>query len=80
MSAGWIATMGHQFRESEPKQIRATMEKRAPGEISTEQLADWAAMLQLHQAYDWEDPEEDEIADWLNEISMLPLKPKAEPD
>jgi len=58
--------------------IRAAMEKQGRGEISTEQLADWATMLQLNHAYDWEGPEEEEIAGWLNEISMLTLKPKGE--
>jgi hypothetical protein len=60
----------------ELKHIRAAMEKQGRGEISTEQLADWATMLLLNDAYDWEGPEEDEIAGWLNEISMLTLKPK----
>jgi len=35
-------------------------------------------MLELNQAYDWEGPEEKECAGWLNEISMLTLKPQAE--
>jgi hypothetical protein len=43
----------------ELKHIRAAMEKQARGEISTEQLADWATMLQLNQAYDWEGPGEE---------------------
>src|ERR1700686_2207902 len=60
----------------ELRHIRAAMEKQARGEISTEQLADWATMLQLNPAYDWEGPEEDEIAGWLNEMSMLTLKPE----
>jgi hypothetical protein len=60
----------------ELKHIRAAMEKQARGEISTEQLADWATMLLLNHAYDWEGPEEDEIAGWLNEISGL--TPEAE--
>src|SRR5580658_2667042 len=60
----------------ELKHIRAAMEKQARGEISTEQLADWATMLLLNDAYDWQGPEEEEIAGWLNEISMLTLKPK----
>ena len=38
------------------KHIRAAMEKQARGEISTEELADWATMLLLNQAYDWEGP------------------------
>lgn len=57
----------------ELKHIRAAMEKQARGEISTEQLADWATMLLLNDAYDWEGPEEDEIAGWLNEMSGLTL-------
>lgn len=60
----------------ELKHIRAAMEKQARGEVSTEELADWATMLQLNQAYDWEGSEEDEIAGWLNEISGLTLKAK----
>jgi len=62
----------------ELKHIRAAMEKHARGEISTEQLADFATMLLLNHAYDWEGPEEDEIAGWLNEISLLTLKRKGE--
>ena len=54
------------------------MEKQARGEISTEQLADWATMLLLNDACDWEGQEEEEIAVWLNEISMLTVKPKGE--
>jgi len=60
--------------------IQAAMDKHARGEISTEQLADWATMLLLNDAYDWEGPKEEQIADWLNDISMLTLKSKAEAD
>jgi hypothetical protein len=35
-------------------------------------------MLLLNDAYDWEGPEEEEIAAWLNDISMLTLKAKSE--
>jgi hypothetical protein len=35
-------------------------------------------MLLLNDAYDWEGPKEEQIADWLNDISMLTLKPKAQ--
>ena len=59
--------------------IRNAMGKQERGEISTRQLSDWAAMLLLNEAYDWEGPDEDEIAEWLNDISFLTLKPKAEP-
>jgi hypothetical protein len=62
----------------ESKHIRAAMDKHALGQISTEQLADWATMLLLNDAYDWEGPDEDEIADLLNDLSSLTLKPKEE--
>ncbi len=64
----------------ELENIQAAMDKHARGEVSTEQLADWATMLLLNDAYDWEGPKEDQIADWLNDISMLTLKSKAEAD
>jgi hypothetical protein len=60
--------------------IREAMDKHAQGEISTEQLSEWAAMLLANPSYHWEGPDEDEIADWLNEISMLALKPKPQPE
>ena len=56
--------------------VRNVMGKHQRGEITTKQLSEWAAMLLLNEAYDWEGPDEDEIADWLNEISLLTLKPK----
>jgi len=62
----------------EMRHIQNAMDKHARGEITTEQLSDWATMLQLNGAYDWEGPEEEEIAEWLNEISSLTLKPKAQ--
>jgi hypothetical protein len=71
-----------QFRVPEPgirinqTQIRVAMDKRARGEITTDQLADWATMLLLNDAYSWEGPDEEEIATWLQDISALTLKPK----
>lgn len=62
----------------ELRQIREVVDKHARGEITTEQLSDWAAMLLANPSYDWEGPEEDEIAEWLNEISLLTLKPKGQ--
>ena len=61
----------------EMRHIRNAMDKHARGEITTEQLSDWAAMLLLNDAYEWEGPDENEIAKWLNEISLLALKPNA---
>jgi hypothetical protein len=57
-------------------QIREVMDKHSHGEVSTEQISDWAAMLLANPSYDWAGPEEDEIAQWLNEISLLGLKPR----
>jgi hypothetical protein len=62
----------------ELKHIREAMDKQARGEITTEQLADWATMLLLNGAYRWDGEDEDEIAEWLNEISTLTLKPKVQ--
>ena len=58
----------------ELKQIRDAMDKHARGDISTEQLADWATMLLLNDAYRWDGKDEDEIAELLHEISALTLK------
>jgi hypothetical protein len=57
--------------------IRRAMDKHVREEISTDQLADWATMLLLNDAYDWEGSDEEEIATWLNEISTLTLKRNA---
>jgi hypothetical protein len=56
--------------------IQNAMAKHERGETSTPELAEWASMLLLNEAYDWEGPDEDDIADWLHEISSLTLKPK----
>lgn len=53
----------------ELENIQTAMDKHARGEISTEKLADWATMLLLNDAYDWEGPKEEQIADWLNDIA-----------
>ncbi len=58
----------------ELEHIREAMEKHAREEVSTHDLADWATMLLLNDAYDWEGPDEEKIADWLNEISILTLR------
>jgi len=59
--------------------IRNAMSKHERGEITTQELADWASMLLLNEAYDWEGPDEDGIAEWLNDLSFLTLKPLAKP-
>jgi hypothetical protein len=54
-----------------PQHIREAMDKQAQGEISTEQLSDWSAMLLADPSYDWEGPDEEEVAEWLNEMALL---------
>jgi hypothetical protein len=55
----------------ELRHIREAMDKQARGEVTTEQLSDWAAMLLANPSYDWEGPDEEEIAGWLNEMAVL---------
>ncbi len=50
--------------------IRCVLDKQWKGEISERELSEWASMLMLNEAYDWSGPDEDEIADTLNELSM----------
>ena len=47
------------------------MDKQARGELTTERLSDWAAMLLADPSYDWEGPDEEEVAGWLNEMAVL---------
>jgi hypothetical protein len=60
------------FRRPEPPirikwaQVKNILDRHYQGEISDKQLAEWATMLQLNDAFDWEGPDEDEIADTLN--------------
>ncbi len=54
------------------------MDKHLREDISTQELSDWAAMLLMNDAYDWQGPDEEQISEWLNEIVLLTLKPKAE--
>jgi hypothetical protein len=62
------------------KHIRAAMDRHALGEINTQQLADWATMLLLNDAYQWDGKDQEEIAEWLHEISSLTLKSKPKPE
>lgn len=55
----------------ELQHIRDAMDKQARGEVTTEQLSDWAAMLLADPSYDWEGPDEEEVAGWLNEMAVL---------
>lgn len=50
--------------------IRIALDMHWKGEISEKELAEWATMLILNDAFEWSGPDETEIADLLNELSM----------
>jgi|SRR5580698_9981212 hypothetical protein len=52
--------------------VRDVMAKHWRGEVSDIELYRWALMLLLNDAYDWEGPDEDEIAEILNDLAMPP--------
>jgi hypothetical protein len=56
----------------EREHIENALDKRRRGEITGKELADWAAILVMIHAYDWQGSEEGEIADWLHDLSYLP--------
>lgn len=47
------------------------LDKKRAGEISEPDLVNWATLLLLNDAYVLDQREEDEIAEWLNNISLL---------
>jgi hypothetical protein len=54
----------------EPRHIVNAISKCMSGEISSEELKHWATMIRLNDAYEWVGPDEEEIADRLDELSM----------
>lgn len=52
--------------------LENALDKRRRGEVTERELADWASMLVMNGVYDWRGPDEDEIADWLHDLSYLP--------
>jgi hypothetical protein len=44
--------------------------RNSAGELSNEDLMNWATMILLNDAYVWDGPEEEEIADRLSELSL----------
>jgi hypothetical protein len=63
----------------ELENIQAAMDKHARERYPPSSSLT-ATMLLLNDAYDWEGPKEEQIADWLYDISMLTLKSNAEAD
>ncbi|MBV9760484.1 MAG: hypothetical protein JO340_07970 [Acidobacteriaceae bacterium] len=56
--------------------IRNALDKYSRGQITDTELSDWATMLLLNEAYEWSGPDEDGIAEMLNELSLRKI-PKA---
>lgn len=54
----------------EKQHVQHALDQRTKGMISARQLSDWAAMLIMNDAYDWQSLEEDKI-DQLNELALL---------
>jgi hypothetical protein len=58
----------------EKRDVQTAIERYRKGEISERRLVRWAAMLLMNDVYDWEGPDEDEIAEVLNDLAMVPPK------
>jgi hypothetical protein len=49
----------------EKRHISNALEERRRGGMNSEEVSHWASMLLMNDVYDWEGPEEDQIAEWL---------------
>lgn len=54
----------------EKKFLQHAVDQQSKGAITARQLSDWAAMLIMNTAYDWEGLDE-EVIDQLNELALL---------
>ena|SRR5580692_8440900 len=54
----------------EKHHVQHAVEERTRGAITARQLSDWAAMLIMNTAYDWEGLDE-QVIDELNELALL---------
>ena len=65
-----------QFLAAEPgiqiekQHFQHAVDQRTKGVIAARQLSDWAAMLIMNDAYDWQELDEDDI-EKLNELALL---------
>lgn len=55
----------------EKEDVLRALRAHGLGEISDEELWLWAAMLMLNEAYDFEGPDQDSVADIVNELAMI---------
>jgi hypothetical protein len=58
----------------EKRHIQKAVEQHERGRVTKREQSDWAAMLLMNDAYDWEGPDEEEIAEALNELAILPVR------
>ena len=63
----------------EKQHIQNAIDQRKRGCITDRELSDWAAMLLMNDAYDWQGTDEDEVADSLNDLSTLWLSTESKP-
>jgi hypothetical protein len=56
--------------EIEKQHVQHALEERTRGAITTRQLSDWAGMLIMNTAYDWEGLDE-QVIDELNELALF---------
>lgn len=65
------------FRMPEPAiaitraHLSTALDKKRQGKITERDLVDWATLLLLNDAYVLDPGDEDLIAEWLNDISLL---------
>ncbi|HZQ68068.1 MAG TPA: hypothetical protein VFA68_06060 [Terriglobales bacterium] len=50
--------------------IEDALSKRRDGKITEGQLVEWATMVLMNHAYEFDEKDEDFIAQWLNDISF----------
>ena len=71
-----VRSLTSHFLTAEPgiriglNQIDRAKSKNSAGNLPNEDLMRWATMIRLNDAYVWDGPEEDEIADRLDELSL----------
>ena len=55
--------------------IHKAIQRESSGLLREKDLGDWAAMILMIDAYDWRgSPDEDRIAEELNELAILPQR------
>lgn len=50
--------------------LENALTKKRNGDITDQQLIEWATMLLMNHGYEFDQKDEDLIADWLNDISF----------